>query len=164
MPDRIKVTAKLDKTVLLPGDGAKLSINALNFFGPPAANRNYECEIQVKQKAFNPKKWNQYNFSIANEGISFDKTVNEGKTDDNGNATEDFAVKDEYKNVGLLQATFYATVFDETGRPVSRSATADIYTQPVFFGIGEDGWWYRLHHSISQSNSRWWRSTGTRKE
>lgn len=142
VPDRIKVTARLDKTVLLPGDGAKFSINALNFFGPPASNRNYECEIQVKQKAFNPKKWNQYNFSIANEGISFDKTVNEGKTDDNGNATEDFAVKPEYKNVGLLQATFYATVFDETGRPVSRSATADIYTQPVFFGIGEDGWWY----------------------
>ncbi|HSC39161.1 MAG TPA: MG2 domain-containing protein, partial [Chitinophagaceae bacterium] len=142
VPDRIKVTARLDKTVLLPGDGAKLSINALNFFGPPASNRNYECEIQVKQKAFNPKKYNQYNFSIANESISFDKAVKEGKTDENGNATEDFSVKDEYKNVGLLQATFYATVFDETGRPVSRSASADIYTQPVFFGIGEDGWWY----------------------
>ena len=142
VPDRIKVTARLDKTLLVPGESARLSINALNFFGPPASNRNYECEIQVKQKAFNPKKFNQYNFSIANESVSFDKEVKEGKTDENGNASEGFSVKDEYKNMGLLQANFYATVFDETGRPVSRSASADIYTQPVFFGIGEDGWWY----------------------
>ncbi len=142
VPDRIKVTATLDKSALQAGESAKLSINAVNFFGPPAANRNYETEIQVKQKSFNPKKYDRYNFSIANPGISFDKMVNEGKTDENGNATETFAAKKEYQNVGLLEATFYATVFDETGRPVSRSANAAIYTQNVFFGLGEDGWWY----------------------
>lgn len=150
VPDRIKVTAKLDKESLATGESAKLSINAVNFFGPPAANRNYECEIQVKQKSFNPKKYDHYDFSIANPGISFDKAVKEGKTDENGNASENFTAKDEYKNVGLLQASFYTTVFDETGRPVSRSTSADIYTQTVFFGIGEDGWWYYpLNTSIS---------------
>jgi alpha-2-macroglobulin len=142
VPDRIKVSAKLDKPSLAPGESAILNINALNFFGPPAANRNYECEIQVKQKAFNPKKSDRYNFYIANQSVSFDKEVKEGKTDDNGNAIESFTVKEEYKNTGLLQAVFYATVFDETGRPVSRSTSVDIYTQNVFFGIGEDGWWY----------------------
>ena len=149
VPDRIKVTAKLDKESLTTGESAKLSINAVNFFGPPAANRNYECEIQVKQNSFNPKKYLHYNFSIANPGISFDKAVKEGQTDENGNASESFTAKEAYKNVGLLQASFYTTVFDETGRPVSRSANADIYTQPVFFGIGEDGWWYYpLNQSI----------------
>jgi len=150
VPDRIKVTAKLDKENLTTGESAKLSINAVNFFGPPAANRNYECEIQVKQQSFNPKKYPSYNFSIANPGISFDKAVKEGKTDDNGNAGESFTAKTEYKNVGVLQASFYTTVFDETGRPVSRSVATAIYTQPVFFGIGEDGWWYYpLNQSIS---------------
>jgi len=142
VPDRIKVTAKLDKESLVTGESAKLDISAVNFFGPPAANRNYECEIQVKQYGFNPKKYPNYNFSIANPGISFDKTVKEGKTDENGSASENFTAKEEYKNAGVLQAGFYTTVFDETGRPVSRSTTATIYTQPVFFGIGEDGWWY----------------------
>jgi uncharacterized protein YfaS (alpha-2-macroglobulin family) len=33
-------------------------------------------------------------------------------------------------------------VFDETGRPVSRSTSANIYTQRVFFGVGSDGYWY----------------------
>ncbi|HTL08740.1 MAG TPA: MG2 domain-containing protein [Chitinophagaceae bacterium] len=142
VPDRIKVSAKLNKESLVTGETAALNINALNFFGPPAANRNYECEIQVKQVSFHPAKYPNYNFSIDNPGVAFDKTVREGKTDENGNATESFVAKTEYKNAGVLQANFYATVFDETGRPVSRRASADIYTQPVFFGIGEDGWWY----------------------
>jgi uncharacterized protein YfaS (alpha-2-macroglobulin family) len=95
-----------------------------------------------KQKLFNPKNYNKFNFSIANPGITFDKILKEGKTDDNGGAKINFDVKDAYKNVGVLQATFFATVFDETGRPVSRNVSADIYTQNTFFGIGEDGWWY----------------------
>ncbi|TAH01562.1 MAG: hypothetical protein EAZ16_11475, partial [Sphingobacteriales bacterium] len=142
VPDRIKVTTQLNKNSFVPGDIARLSINAVNFFGPPAANRNYENEVQIKKKDFSAKKYSRYNFSVANESVSFDKTMNEGKTDEAGNAYQEFKVKDEYKNTGLLQATFYATVFDETGRPVSRSKTADIFTQPVFFGIANDGWWY----------------------
>ncbi|MFL5747441.1 MAG: alpha-2-macroglobulin family protein [Niastella sp.] len=142
VPDRIKVTAKLDKPYLEPAQSAHLAINAVNFFGPPAANRNYEAEIQVSSINFNPKKYDTYNFSIENQGLSFDKVVKEGSTDDNGNASELYEAPALFANKGLLQATFYATVFDETGRPVSRSATANIYTQKMFFGIGSDGYWY----------------------
>ena len=47
-----------------------------------------------------------------------------------------------YTNSGLLQANFYTTVFDETGRPVSRTTSADIFTQDVFHGIKDDGSYY----------------------
>ena len=42
VPDRIKINARLDKPFLRPAQTTTLSINAMNFFGPPAANRNYE--------------------------------------------------------------------------------------------------------------------------
>ncbi len=142
VPDRIKVSAKLDKPSLTPGQSTSLTINAMNFFGPPAANRNYEAEIQVKPRYFSPKKFNQFDFGIQNQGLSLDKVVKEGSTDNEGNAKVVYSVPDMFSNVGLLQATFYATVFDETGRPVSRSTSADIYTQNVFFGVGSDGYWY----------------------
>lgn len=142
VPDRIKVTAKLDKPFLEPGTTAHLGINAVNFFGPPAANRNYEAEIQVSSINFNPKKYDKFDFSITNKGLSFDKVVKEGSTDENGNASEPYETPASFANVGLLKATFYATVFDETGRPVSRSATANIYTQKIFLGVGSDGYWY----------------------
>ncbi|MBS1601416.1 MAG: alpha-2-macroglobulin family protein, partial [Bacteroidetes bacterium] len=122
-------------------------IHAVNFFGPPAANRNYECEIQVKRRAFSPKDYSNFDFSLSDNNVSFDKDNREGRTDDQGNAEEKYAVPEIYKNIGLLQATFYATVFDETGRPVSRSTSVDIFTQPVFFGVGDDGYSY---YSLNQ--------------
>ena len=142
VPDRIKVTATLNKEFYEPGNMAEIKIQAVNFFGPPASGRNYECEIQVKQKMFSAKKFNNYDFSLTNQKSFYDKVTREGKTNEAGEASEKFRIEDMYKNVGLLQADFYSTVFDETGRPVSRLTSANIYTQPVYFGIANDGSWY----------------------
>ena len=142
VPDRIKVSAKLGKEVLAVGDSTSLDINAVNFFGPPAANRNYECEIQFKQAYFSPAKYDTYSFALSSQSSFFDKVLKEGKTDANGNAREGFTVPVMYKNRGLLSANIYTTVFDETGRPVSKLTTADVYTQSVFYGLGHDGYYY----------------------
>jgi uncharacterized protein YfaS (alpha-2-macroglobulin family) len=149
VPDRIKVTATLNKEFYEPGQTADLKIQAVNFFGPPAANRNYECEFQLKQKIFFAKKFNNYNFSLTNQKTFYDKVTREGKTNEAGEASEKFLLEDMYKNIGLLQADFYSTVFDETGRPVSRLNSASIYTQPVYYGIANDGsYYYPLNQSV----------------
>lgn len=149
VPDRIKVTAKLNKDFLEPGSTGQLDIHADNFFGPPAANRNYEVEIQLKQKTFSPKKYKNYDFSLSNQKTFYDEVVREGKTNVEGNATEKYEVQEMYRNIGLLQADFYTTVFDETGRPVSRLTSTNIYTQPHYFGIADDGnWYYALNQPI----------------
>lgn len=142
VPDRIRVKTDLDKKSLQPGEKANLSINAMNFFGPPAANRKYETEIQVKQKAFNPEKFEGFDFSLANQNTFFDKQVREGSTDAEGNASLEFEVPATYVNSGALQTNFFTTVFDETGRPVSRGASLDVFTQNVFFGIKSDYYYY----------------------
>lgn len=142
VPDRIRINAKLDKTSLKPGESATLAINAMNFFGPPAANRDYETEIQVKQKAFSPEKFSDYQFGLANQNSFFDKQVKEGKTDAEGNASEKYEVPATYANMGVLQTNFYTTVFDETGRPVSRATSVDVFTQDVFYGIKYDWFFY----------------------
>lgn len=149
VPDRIKVTTKLDKAFLQPNYSTTLSINAVNFFGPPAANRKYETEIQVKQKQFTSSQFKDYNFSLANQTSFSDKEVKEGNTDAAGNAAISFSAPALYSNSGLLQANFYTTVFDETGRPVSRNASIDIVTQDVFHGIKDDGFsYYPLNQAV----------------
>jgi uncharacterized repeat protein (TIGR01451 family) len=142
MPDRIKVTTSLDKPFLKPNDKAKLSINAVNFFGPPAADRNYEVEMQVRQREFSPKKYNSFNFSLADQNTSYEKVERSGTTDEKGNATQTFDIPAGYANSGILQADIFSTVFDESGRPVSRRSDVDIYTQDVFYGIDHDGYYY----------------------
>jgi uncharacterized protein YfaS (alpha-2-macroglobulin family) len=147
VPDRIRVNTKLDKPFLKAGETTTLSVNAMNFFGPPAANRKYQTEIQTKQKYFSPAKFEKFDFSFSSESSSISKDVREGTTDAEGNAKEIYEVPDNLKNVGVLQTTFYTTVFDETGRPVSRASSIDVFTQDVFFGIQYDGWYY---HPLNQ--------------
>ena len=147
VPDRIKVSAKLSRPFLRANETASVDINAVNFFGPPAANRKYEMEIQVKQKQFSSPEFPGFDFSLANQRSFFDKDVREGKTDENGNAKENYEVPALYSNMGLLQAGFYTTVFDETGRPVSRHISSDIFTQDIFHGVKDDGYYY---YSLNQ--------------
>ncbi|HEX7844654.1 MAG TPA: MG2 domain-containing protein, partial [Chitinophagaceae bacterium] len=142
VPDRIRINTKLDKTFLRPGESTNLSVNAMNFFGPPAANRNYETEIQLKQKYFSPEKFADYDFSLSSTTSLLEKIVREGKTDEQGNAAVTFDMPATYANNGVLQANFYTTVFDETGRPVSKGASIDVFTQDVMFGMKRDWYYY----------------------
>ncbi|MGZ5222229.1 MAG: MG2 domain-containing protein, partial [Chitinophagaceae bacterium] len=142
VPDRIRVQVKLDQAFLKPGTISNLQLNAMNFFGPPAANRKYETEIQVRQKNFAAKGFETFDFALANQRNFYDKEIREGTTDASGNATFRYEVPAMYANAGLLQANFYTTVFDETGRPVSRVLSTDIFTQDVFHGIRDDGYYY----------------------
>ena len=150
MPDRIKVSATLEKLLLKPLETEILKINAINFFGPPASNRNWECEIQVNRKYFSPKKYEKFDFSIANNETNFEKVNLQGLTDINGNASANYTVPANYTDNGILQASFYTTVFDETGRPVNKKNEVDIFTQDAFYGIAGDGYnYYALNQNIN---------------
>jgi uncharacterized protein YfaS (alpha-2-macroglobulin family) len=150
MPDRIKVTTSLDKKNIKPGEAVSLNINAMNLFGTPASGRNYEVEMQMKEKYFSPEKYNKFNFMLADRNAYYDNITREGQTDDKGNAKETFEAPAEYLNRGIIQADFFTTVFDETGRPVNKKSSIDIYTQGTFYGLGSSGYYYcALNQNIS---------------
>jgi uncharacterized protein YfaS (alpha-2-macroglobulin family) len=149
IPDRMKVTVKADRAVVKPSQSVSALITAQNLFGPPAADRKFEVEFSLKEKAFNPKGFEQFTFAInsgerrrGNYGdlestpISdrFEKTTREGTTDATGRGTATYEVPD-YTDLGTLEGAAFTTVFDETGRPVNRLATFEVQTQPVLFGI-----------------------------
>lgn len=135
MPDRIKVDVAVDKKEAKPGEPVTLSGTALNLFGPPATDRNYEVEMSLKRKTFLPKGFADYSFYI-DKKQTFGKQVREGKTDKEGKFTEDFDIPAEYTDMGVLQGRFFTTVFDESGRPVNRGNAFEVFTQDVFYGIG----------------------------
>ncbi len=136
MPDRIKVNVNLNRTALKVGESLDVKATALNLFGPPAANRNYEMTFNLKRKVFSPEQFPQYNFSPdADKKVSFEQDVREGSTDNDGQLSESFSIPTEYKDLGVLAGTVYTTVFDETGRPVNRLNRFDVFTQDIFYGI-----------------------------
>ena len=152
IPDRMKVTVTAAPKTVKPGQDVTASITAVNLFGPPAADRKFEVEFSLKQKAFSAPKYPDYSFTINSgerrkstneDGESsesaltsrFEKTVREGMTDAAGHGTAAYTIPD-FHDLGTLEGVAFTTVFDETGRPVNRLATFDVQTQATMFGIG----------------------------
>lgn len=141
MPDRIRVTAGFEKASYDPGEDIRMTIQATNLFGPPAANRNYEVELQLQARVFQPKAHPNYSFQVnLPKDLTFSQILREGKTGSKGEALETFRIE-EYMDIGIVEGRCYITVFDETGRPVNRLSQFDLYTQDVFFGIREMDYW-----------------------
>ncbi|MBN2215007.1 MAG: alpha-2-macroglobulin family protein [Bacteroidales bacterium] len=143
VPDRIKVDVGLNKDELKPDEELEVSITAVNFFGPPAANRNYEVELTTGMTYFYPKENRDYHYNLHNTETYFERILRESRTDDEGKATERFLIPGSYRDMGLLQSDMYVTVFDETGRPVHRRKTVKIYTQHVFYGVKYSSYYAR---------------------
>lgn len=137
MPDRIKVDLKTDKDDYKPLEKVGASFTATNYFGPPAANRNYEVNFSLEKNTFSAKAFEQYNFNVS-KSAEYYTTVRNGITDGNGSGFEAFEIPAEYNETGLLQGRILTTVFDETGRPVNRVKTFDVFTQDVFYGVKTD--------------------------
>jgi alpha-2-macroglobulin len=122
IPDRIKVVANVNKAELTLADKLTTSLQAVNLFGPPAANRNYEVELSLNRKYFTAPKFPGYDFGInATSYNEFKNEVREGKTDAEGKGTQTFDFPAEFKNSGVLEGKVFTTVFDERFRPDDRS-------------------------------------------
>ncbi len=135
MPDRIKVGVSANKDIFKSGENVQITALATNLFGPPAADRNYEMQLDLSRKYFQPKGYGGYTFDIQ-DNTKFEQIVREGKTDEKGLADETFELPEAYTDMGILEGKTYVTVFDETGRPVNRLKTFEVHTQPIMFGIG----------------------------
>jgi len=151
IPDRLKVTVTAAPAVLGPGQTVTATILAQNLFGPPAAGRKFEVEFSLKEKKFSPKNYPDYNFDLSTgerpqrnnyggspppTGIAarFQKEVRQGETDAAGRGTAAYVLPDA-RDLGTLEGVAFATIFDETGRPVNRLATFAVQTQAAMFGI-----------------------------
>jgi uncharacterized protein YfaS (alpha-2-macroglobulin family) len=136
IPDRIKVTVKTSKPFLKSGEELTTTATAVNLFGPPAANRNYEITFNLARKYFSAEKYPDYSFYPANEKtFRFEQDVRQGTTNAEGIAEEAFTVPSDFKDIGVLEGSIFTTVFDETGRPVNRVNRFDAFTQSVFYGL-----------------------------
>lgn len=150
IPDRIKVDVELDKNEIGAGETVRLNGLAENFFGPPAADKNYEVELNLRRAYFSAPDYSDYGFSIEDLNNNFESVRRAGKTDQSGKFEEIVQIANGQDNTGKMQADFFVTVFDETGRPVNqRTEVIDIYTQKTFFGIKSTGYYFGTGQKVA---------------
>ncbi|RZK98735.1 MAG: alpha-2-macroglobulin family protein, partial [Hymenobacter sp.] len=159
IPDRLKVTVVAKPAVLHSAETVTATVQAQNLFGPPAAGRKFEVEFSLKEKTFSAPKYDDYSFALRSgtgrsasmvSGIAerFQKEVRQGETDASGRGTAAYTLPD-VRDLGTLEGVAFATLFDETGRPVNRLATFEVQTQAVMFGIQQVSDLVSTHQEMS---------------
>jgi hypothetical protein len=149
VPDRIKVTAKTNKSVYLPAEAINLDILAENLYGTPAGGRRYETELRLKRKQLTSKALPEYSFNLESKNMPvLASIVQQGTTNADGKASN-VLQSAAYKDIGLLEGKIFTTVFDETGRPVNRLNVVEIPTQQVYFGIRHFDTWLSTRKALN---------------
>jgi alpha-2-macroglobulin len=136
VPDRMRLNLKPSKEKAEPGDKITFDLQALNFFGPPAAGRKFELEDKFDVLPFTSKTYPEFRF--ANDAVKKgpeDVHVNNGETDQEGTAKVTIDIPQDAASPGLLSLRGKVAVFDESGRPVHQVARVLVYPKKHYLGI-----------------------------
>jgi uncharacterized protein YfaS (alpha-2-macroglobulin family) len=143
VPDRLKVGLKPSKETARPGETIGYELRAMNFFGPPAADRSYEFEGTIAPIPYISKAFPEFRFADQQaSAYSGNPTLLKGRTDAQGLAKLSFPLPKEMSSSGLLRARARVAVFDESGRPVYQVAQTTVYPKDYYIGIRNDGSYY----------------------
>lgn len=133
VPDRMRINTALGAERYLPGDSLTGSLQALHFYGPPAAGRKWEADISLDRENIVFDGWPGWNFDPRQS--MRERYTESGLTDASGIGLLGLTLP-ETEEVGLISGKVRWTVFDETGRAVYGSNTFRLQTQPLHYGIG----------------------------
>ncbi len=143
VPDRIRISLDASSQIAKPGEKVVYSFEALNFFGPPAAGRNWEFEASFEAIPYRSKQFPEFRFNDdAAKAHPTDVFGDKGTTDDQGKGETDFAIPKEASSPGLLRLRGRVGVFDESGRPVYQMASTTVYPKDYYIGIQGSGDYY----------------------
>jgi uncharacterized protein YfaS (alpha-2-macroglobulin family) len=149
VPDKIRVNLKTDKEKTKPGDKININVNAEFLFGAPAADLKYEADIQLNHKPFHSKNYSKYNFSNSSiSNTSIENTFLEGELNSDGKAYIGYSVPSEIKSGGVITGTAYVSVFDLTGRTVTRAASFEVYPKDYFIGVKSTDYYFGVNENL----------------
>lgn len=150
VPDKIRVEADGDKKSLSPSEEIGIKIFSEYLFGAPCADCRYEVDVNLRHAPFRSKKYANYNFY--SQGVSNEYLGNEysdGSLDSEGKADFTFKAPEGIETRGVVNATAYVSVFDATGRTVSRSVPFKVFPNDYFVGIRRGSYYYGVGSPIS---------------
>ena len=75
VPDRLKITLTASREEARPGDKIIYDLQTFNFFGPPAAGRNWEFEASFDIVPFQSKAYPDFRFRITSYNVCYTKLL-----------------------------------------------------------------------------------------
>ena len=150
VPDKIRVTLNSDKNKTEPGDHVSISVDAEFLFGAKAAGLKWETDIQLIHKLYYSDKYSDYDFSQSSiKNPTIDNTMLDGMLDANGHTSIEYDIPKDIVSGGVIMGTAYVSVFDLTGRTITRSVSFNIFPKNYFIGIKAPGYYFGTNEKLN---------------
>jgi hypothetical protein len=136
VPDRMKVKLTTDKSAYLAGNQINIDVEAVTLFGPPAAGRRVQSEVELSPVTFTTPKWKSFTFedpvkSFARQTHQLADTV----LDDNGRITYKYNLANDLTAPSALRGFITATALETGGRGVTAYSTVMIHPCSTYVGL-----------------------------
>jgi len=136
IPDRMKVSLSTAKDVYRTGETISINVEAMTLFGPPAAGRRVEADIEIESFPFSAEQWKS--FSFQDEQKSFTKIkadLGSEVLDDQGRFRFNYQIPTAMEPPAALRGIITATVLEPGGRGVSAYKGIIIHRYPAYVGL-----------------------------
>lgn len=136
VPPRLEYALTASARHLVPGEAAKVAIDAHYLFGAPAADLPGELSMTLRAARSPYPELAGYRFGLAQEEVQPVRADLPGFTTGHaGKAETEVKLERKPDNSRPLEAVVRATVFDIGGRPVSRELVLPVRHQPFVIGV-----------------------------
>ncbi|MFQ5708218.1 MAG: MG2 domain-containing protein [bacterium] len=136
VPDRMKVKLTTEKEGYTAGESLQANVEAVTLFGPPAAGRRVQANLEIEARPFSPPRWSS--FSFVNRKKSFTKLnfdLGDEILDDNGNYVYTFEIPKDLDPPSSLRGIIETTVLEPGGRGVSAYRGVVIHPHATSVGL-----------------------------
>ena len=148
-PDKIRVQLSQPKDKYKPGETATVDVNSQYLFGAPVANQRFEDYIHFTQREYNSKRYPEYEFgNYSGTNTKIESSFTESALDANGKGKVTYVIPETVQSGGYIEASCYVSVFDVTGRSVSKGVDFNIYSKDDFIGIKQNGYYHGVNQDI----------------
>jgi len=143
VPDKIRVEAESNIEGTL-GLGEKLNVDIFSeyLFGAPCSDHAYEVDINLNHAPYRSKKYPKFSFyprKVDNEYLSND--LETGKLDAEGKDQFTWTAPSSIEAAGIVRGRAFVTVFDATGRTVTRQVPFKLYPSDYFIGVDQGSYY-----------------------
>lgn len=132
---RLFVEANASSKILIGKDAAELSISSRYVFGSPASGLPWESEMRTEERDFSHPDWKGFVFKDSEKKFQPESEyIGSGKLDQKGSAKFTLPGRDRTAP-SVLDILVGASVFEEGGRRVTKTAVLRWYPSEVLIGI-----------------------------
>ncbi|MEM7037018.1 MAG: MG2 domain-containing protein, partial [Bacteroidota bacterium] len=152
VPDKIRVEAATDKSEIRIGQDVDINVFSEYLFGAPCSDHALEVDVNLRHAPFRSEQYANYHFNPYKfQNSRLNNELIEGTLDATGRKTSTWKAPTDIQAGGIIRATAYATVFDATGRTVTRAAPFTLYPNDHYVGIRESAYYFATGDAVPVS-------------